>query len=110
MPTQLKQILDNLLANAVEHGGEGVTVGDLENRFYVADSCSGIPEDEYDRVFEKGRSTGGETGLGLHIVRQNVEKLGWEISVTESMAGGARFVITGSVCTPSQSSFPVGEY
>jgi len=97
MPTQLKQILDNLLANAVEHGGEGVTVtvGDLENGFYVADSGSGIPEDEYDRVFEKGRSTGGETGLGLHIVRQNVETLGWEISVTESMAGGARFEITG---------------
>jgi PAS domain S-box len=78
VPTQLKQILNNLLANALEHGGQGVTVtvGDLEDGFYIADSGSGIPKDEYDQVFEKGHSSDSGTGLGLHIVEENVEELG----------------------------------
>lgn len=93
----MKQILDNLLRNAVEHGGEGVTVtvGDLEDGFYVADSGAGIPEDERERVFEHGYSRSGGTGLGLDHVQESVAAHGWEISVTESETGGARFEITG---------------
>ena len=97
VPTRLKQLLDNLLANAVEHGGEGVTVtvGDLEEGFYIADNGAGIPEEERERVFEKEYSTGDGAGLGLHIVQDSVDVHGWDVKVTECEAGGAQFEITG---------------
>lgn len=96
MPGRLKQILDNLLANAVEHGGDGVTVtvGDLEDGFYVSDTGDGIPAVDRDRVFERGYTTGG-SGVGLDIVRENVEAHGWTIEVADSVSGGATFRIHG---------------
>lgn len=97
VPTRLKQILENLLGNAIEHGGEGVTVtiGDLENGFYVADSGVGIPENEREEVFKRGYSRSNGTGLGLHFVQENVDSQRWNIGITESETGGARFEITG---------------
>jgi len=97
VPSHLQRIVDNLLANAVEHGGEGVTVtvGDLEDGFYVADSGTGIPADERETVLEHGYSCVGGTGLGLHIVREGAEAQGWDVRVTESDAGGARIEIRG---------------
>jgi len=97
VPTLLNRLLSNLLANAVEHGGDGVTVtvGDLEDGFYVADSGSGIPEDERELVFSKEFTNGDGVGLGLHIVQETVEAHGWSVRVTESEAGGARLEITG---------------
>ena len=58
-PTRLRQLLENLVRNAVEHGGEAVTVsvGELDTGFYVADDGPGIPEDERKDVFEVGHST-----------------------------------------------------
>ncbi|WP_336337966.1 sensor histidine kinase [Haloarcula brevis] len=96
IPSRLKPIFDNLLGNAVEHGGRGVTVtvGDLEDGFYVADNGTGIPESERGRVFERKYTLGDGTGLGLHLVRRNVVAQGWDISVTESETGGAQFEIT----------------
>ncbi|MFB6301465.1 MAG: PAS domain-containing protein [Haloferacaceae archaeon] len=93
---RLQQLLENVIRNAVEHGGENVTVtvGDLDDGFYVADDGSGIPEGE--RVFEAGCSTAdGGTGFGLQIVKQIAEAHGWEIGVTDGDEGGARFEITG---------------
>ena len=89
--------------DAVEHAEPGVTitVGDLADGFYVEDDGPGIPEDERTDVFEMGYSTTGDgTGFGLSIVREVVEAHGWEISVTESGDGGARFEITGVTFTP----------
>jgi len=45
--SRLRQLLENLLRNAVEHGGENVTVtvGNLPDGFYVADDGPGIPPD-----------------------------------------------------------------
>nr|WP_248897169.1 ATP-binding protein [Haloplanus sp. XH21] len=96
--SRLKQLFENLIRNAVEHGGDDVTVtvGDLDGGFYVADDGPGIPEDERSHVFDAGYSTRESgRGFGLSIVKQIVEAHGWEISVTESADGGARFEITG---------------
>jgi PAS domain S-box-containing protein len=97
-PSRLKQLLENLFRNAVEHAGEDVTVtvGDLDAGFYIADDGSGIPAEEHDAVFEAGHSTVDDgTGFGLTIVQEVAETHGWEISVTDSENGGARFEITG---------------
>ncbi|MFT4882667.1 MAG: PAS domain S-box-containing protein [Natronomonas sp.] len=96
--SRLQQLLENLMRNAIEHGGENVTitVGDLDDGFYVADDGPGIPEDEHEDVFEAGYSTTDEgTGFGLNIVNEIVEAHGWEITVGDSKDGGARFEITG---------------
>ena len=105
---RLKQLLENLISNAVEHGsGPGdsdgpdagavtVTVGALDRGFYVADDGPGIPPDQRESVFESGYSTSdGGTGFGLTIVSEVAEAHGWTVEVTEGADGGARFEITG---------------
>ncbi len=97
-PDRLRQLVENLLRNALEHGGETVTVtvGDLPDGFFVADDGPGIPEDERDDVFEAGySSTEDGTGFGLHIVESIAEAHGWDVAVTESDDGGARFEFAG---------------
>ena len=95
--SRLRQLLENLIANAVEHGGDGVTVtvGDFNEGFYVADDGSGIPADDRENLFEADSlATGTTTRFGLAIVQEVVAAHGWEIRVGESEAGGARFEIT----------------
>ena len=97
---RLKQLLENLIRNAVEHGGDDVTVtiGELPDGFYVEDDGPGIPAADRDDVFEAGYSTNDAgTGFGLSIVKQVVEAHDWAIHVTEGPDGGARFEIT-NVC------------
>jgi PAS domain S-box-containing protein len=98
--SRLAQLLENLYRNAIDHGGDAITitVGELPDRegFYVADDGRGIPEDERDQIFESGYTTARDgTGLGLSIVEEVVEAHGWTVDVTESEAGGARFEISG---------------
>ncbi|APE96302.1 PAS domain S-box protein [Halodesulfurarchaeum formicicum] len=96
--SRFRQLLENLFRNAVEHGGEAVTVtvGDLEDGFYVADDGAGIPEAEQNAVFETGHTESASgNGLGLSIVTQIADAHGWELAVTESEAGGARFEFRG---------------
>lgn len=95
--SRLAQLLENLFRNAVEHGGEDVTVtvGDCDGGFYIADDGSGIPESERSNVIDAGYTTSEDgTGLGLKIVRQVVDTHGWDLQITESATGGARFEIT----------------
>lgn len=95
---RLAQLLENLIRNAVEHGGEDVTitVGSIDDGFYIADDGPGIPAEEREQIFESGYTTSDEnTGFGLAIVREIVEAHGWNVRVAESEAGGARFEITG---------------
>lgn len=95
---RLMQLLENLFRNAVEHNDERVriTVGELDDGFYIADDGCGIPEPERDSVFETGYTTAADgTGYGLDIVGHVVDAHGWSIAITESDAGGARFEITG---------------
>jgi len=96
--SHLQQLLENLVRNAVEHGGENatITVGDLDNGFYFADDGAGISPDERDDVFASGYTTSTDgTGFGLAIVREIAEAHDWEITVDESEDGGARFEIIG---------------
>ncbi|AGN00840.1 PAS/PAC sensor hybrid histidine kinase [Salinarchaeum sp. Harcht-Bsk1] len=128
--TQLRQLLENLLGNAVEHGSTGpgsqarqdavehgstsprsqahedavehgddgvtITVGDLEDGFYVEDDGPGIDDVDRDRLFEAGYSSAdGGTGIGLHIVGSVAERHGWTVELDEEYEDGARFEITG---------------
>ena len=107
---RLKQLLENLFRNSVEHGSTSpdsgmrgsdgrnvtVTVGDLDGGFYVEDNGPGIPEADREKIFDAGYSTaGGGNGLGLRIVEQVVEAHGWSIRATDGTEGGARFEVTG---------------
>ena len=95
---RLRHMLENLFSNAGSHGGADValSVGPIEGGFYVADDGEGIPEPERERVFRVGYSTSDEgTGVGLNLVKQVAETHGWDVRVTDSAAGGARFEITG---------------
>ncbi len=96
--SRLQQLLENLFRNAVEHAGGSptITVGQLANGFYVEDDGRGIPEDRREDIFELGYTTSDTgTGYGLNIVREVADDHGWEITVTESDDGGARFEFAG---------------
>jgi signal transduction histidine kinase len=97
--SRLQQLLENLYRNAIEHGGEDVTVrvGVLDaDGFFLEDDGPGVPPDERAEVFESGYSTAAEgTGFGLAIVREIATAHGWESTLTEGESGGARFEMTG---------------
>ncbi|WP_323677239.1 ATP-binding protein [Halorubellus sp. PRR65] len=93
---RLKELVENLVRNAIEHGGEDVTitVGDLsgDEGFYIEDDGRGIQEADREEVFTSGFSTNAEgTGFGLVIVKRIVDAHGWTVTVTEGSQGGARF-------------------
>jgi signal transduction histidine kinase len=95
---RLQQLVENLVRNAVEHGGEGVTitVGRVEGGFYFEDDGPGIPAGERSAVFDPGYTTKSDgTGLGLHIIEQAATAHGWTVRATAGDGGGARFEITG---------------
>ena len=95
--SRLRQLLENLMQNAVVHGGRETTIriGTLEDGFYVADDGPGIKPEDRAQVFEAGYSTtNGGTGFGLSIVKQVVEAHGWEINVCGAATGGTRFEIS----------------
>ena len=97
-PDRLVQLLENLLRNAVEHGSSDATIEvgalDSEPGFYVADDGEGIPPNERERILEHGYTTAQQgTGFGLTIVREIVQAHDWELSITDSEAGGAQFEI-----------------
>lgn len=97
-PSKFRQLIENLLSNAVEHGGPGVTirVGHTPGALVVADDGPGVPADERDRIFDPGHSTAeAGTGFGLTIVDQIASAHGWEVRVADSEGGGARVELTG---------------
>ena len=101
-PDKLRQVLANLLENAVRHG-EGrvtITVEAAQDGGAVAvtvdDEGPGIPEEMLGRVFTRfwrGNRRGG-TGLGLYIVKGIIEAHGGAITVGRADSGGARFRFT----------------
>ncbi|WP_142859122.1 PAS domain S-box protein [Salinigranum halophilum] len=111
--SRLQQLLENLFRNAVDHGSTSnrpeaadgvehggssvsVTVGALDDGFYVEDDGPGIPADDREAVFDVGYSTSREgTGFGLAIVEQVADAHRWDVRATEGHDGGARFEIRG---------------
>ncbi|PSP54862.1 sensor histidine kinase [Halobacteriales archaeon QS_1_67_19] len=96
----VRHLLENLFRNALEHGGDDVTVrvGPLDGSegFYVADDGPGIPSDIREEVTQAGYTTKSDgIGLGLTFVANLVDAYGWEWAITESEAGGARFEFSG---------------
>lgn len=103
---RLRHVFENLFRNVVDHNDPPLTVrvGTIDGNgtgqdpvgFFVEDNGGGIPEEERDQVFEHGYSTDEVgTGFGLSIVQDVVEAHDWEITVSTSESGGARFEITG---------------
>lgn len=113
-PVRLRQILMNLLNNAVKFTeiGEVVLSVSSEEKYWqpgstglltlsVADTGIGIPEDRMDRLFKSfsqvdastTRRYGG-TGLGLVITKKLIELMGGEISVSSKPGEGTTFSFT----------------
>jgi signal transduction histidine kinase len=102
-PLRLRQVLDNLVANAVRHtpaGGEvtiRLTRGERAIVVAVEDSGRGIPEEQLDTVFDRyARSAdSGGSGLGLAIARSLVEAHGGSIEAANADGRGAviRFLL-----------------
>jgi PAS domain S-box-containing protein len=86
---RLRQLLENLLGNAVEHGSTDdevtATVGALPDGFYVVDDGPGIAPSDRETVFEQGFTTDSAgTGMGLAIARRIADGHGWRIDVVDS--------------------------
>jgi signal transduction histidine kinase/CheY-like chemotaxis protein len=105
-PARLRQVLVNLIGNAVnftEKGGVGVRVareGDAM-RFEVRDTGPGVAECAREAIFEEfeqgdvseTRRHGG-TGLGLAISRRLAQQMGGELALAETSKDGATFAFT----------------
>ncbi|EKN4375562.1 aerobic respiration two-component sensor histidine kinase ArcB [Escherichia coli] len=106
--TRLRQILWNLISNAVKFTQQGqVTVrvrydeGDMLH-FEVEDSGIGIPQDELDKIFamyyQVKDSHGGKpatgTGIGLAVSRRLAKNMGGDITVTSEQCKGSTFTLT----------------
>lgn len=91
---ELIQVLLNLLDNAREAGASAATIRLAGRRLTVSDNGRGIPEDQWERIFEPTFSTTTSgTGLGLAIVRRLVEGWGAHVAVTGVAGDGAAFTI-----------------
>ncbi|WP_185903268.1 sensor histidine kinase [Halonotius terrestris] len=94
--TRLQQLLENLFRNAVEHGGDGVTVtvADHPDGFVVANDGPPLPADVEAALDDCDTENIKSFGLGLLVVTRVVSGHGWELSV-DSGDEGVRFEITG---------------
>ncbi|HYY34644.1 MAG TPA: ATP-binding protein [Gaiellaceae bacterium] len=114
-PDHLRQVLVNLVDNAVKYSPDGghVTVR-IEDRggsvrFAVSDEGLGIPSNEQTRIFDKfyrldpglNRGVGG-TGLGLYICRELVRRMDGRISVASTPGRGSTFAVDLPVATVSE--------
>ena len=100
---RIRQVLTNLIDNAIAYSGEGSVRCRMRRhldkaRVEVVDTGRGIPEEHLDRIFDRfyrvdtarSRKEGG-TGLGLAIVKQILEAHGETIHVESTKGRGTRF-------------------
>jgi signal transduction histidine kinase len=98
-----RQVLENLIDNAVKYADRGpvwvaVERGDGVVTFGVSDEGPGIPEEKQERIFEKFYRSDvqmeggvGGTGLGLYISRELVRRMGGRLWVESTAGGGSLF-------------------
>jgi two-component system OmpR family sensor kinase len=110
----LERMLRNLIENAVDHSPQGSTVEVAARalgeslELSVTDQGPGVPRGEEERIFEPFYRGGGRSGathgagLGLAIVREIARTHGGDVSVQDSPAGGARFVVRLPLREPTQ--------
>jgi signal transduction histidine kinase len=114
---RLRQILNNLLANAFKftlQGGVTLRIhpaGAGQVAFEIADTGIGIPSDKRELVFEAFRQADGGTsrrfggtGLGLSISRELARLLGGEIQLRDAAVGGAVFTLLLPLARAPQSA------
>ncbi len=94
-PGPLRELLENLFHNAVEHGGADVTVAARPDGFAVVDDGPGIPPGEREAVFDPGYSGNEGTGLGLAIVERIAADHGWTVAAADAPDGGCEVRVTG---------------
>ena len=110
---KFKQIVLNLLTNAVKFTPEGGTVTLGAQRangayvFSVKDTGVGIAPEDHERIFEEFRQVGGDsdrkaegTGLGLALTRRLVELHGGSIDVDSAPGKGSTFTFTLPIGQP----------
>jgi len=105
-PTRIRQILANLIGNAVKFTAKGDVVVEValhgeSLRFTVRDSGIGISEEQLTALFQPFSQVDGSitrrfggTGLGLAISKHLVELLGGEIDVVSELGRGSEFHFT----------------
>jgi signal transduction histidine kinase len=109
-PIRLRQVLGNILANALRHSPPGGTIrvrawrAGEEAWVQVSDQGPGIPEDELERIFERfyrgDKARAGEgAGLGLAIARELVRLHGGRIWAENR--DGATFTFTLPLSQPA---------
>jgi two-component system, OmpR family, sensor histidine kinase MtrB len=100
--SRVDRIVANLISNALEHGGEEVTVRvghDEEGPFVeVADAGPGISPEHLPHVFDRfyradAARSGPGSGLGLAIARENARLLGGDVEVRSEPGTGSRFTL-----------------
>lgn len=116
VPGDLDQVLDNLLANALDAApGDSTIEVRLEPApkrgrlvVHVLDEGPGMsPEDRvraFDRFWQGPGSRGGHSGLGLAIVQQLVHRNGGEVALEEAPGGGLDAVVTLRAATDRTSA------
>lgn len=117
-PDRLAQIVDNLLANAIEAAPHGSAVtltsvsGPAGPELHVADRGPGLPEDERVRAFDRfwsgrvaARRLGG-SGLGLAIVRKLVEADGGTVELRSRAGGGIDATVVLPAATAGSPRLP----
>lgn len=99
-PEQMKQVMLNLLSNAVEATAEGTIriatrmLDDERVEVEVEDTGTGIPPEDLERIFDLYYTTNAEgTGLGLGMVQRIVSEHGGRITVKSEMGTGTRFIL-----------------
>lgn len=114
-PNRLREVLQNLIDNAIKYTQEGrisvaLTGDDKIVQIQVTDTGSGIPEEDIPHLFQKfyrvdnsmTRSVGG-TGLGLYISRKIVEMFNGHIWVESQLGKGSTFFINLPRLTAQQA-------